>query len=138
MLKPRQLQAASQLAQGISCRDVATNVGVSPQTISEWKRKPEFQAFINELRIEALNAVRTRLQCLADEACETLSHLMKSGSSDSVRLRAAVAVLDSTGLSSQSSDMFGVGIGPTSESGIRREQRENESYQRLIDQLYEN
>jgi len=88
-LKPKQIQAATLLAQGWLCKNVAKELKVTPQTISEWQKIAEFEAYLNGLKTESLKAARTHLHGLAETASETIAELMESSESDSIRLKAA-------------------------------------------------
>lgn len=114
-------RAAELLAGGMQCKDVAERVGVTPQTISAWKNKPEFEATINRLSMECLKASRQHLQALAVEATETLADLMKSGNGEAIRLKAAQAVLHHVGLTDRKSGQWAWGIGPQTAEEIQEE-----------------
>ena len=53
-LTPRQLKAMDLLLQGKSMQEIAQEIGVVRQTISQWKNQdPQFRAQLEELREEA-------------------------------------------------------------------------------------
>jgi hypothetical protein len=111
-LHAKSLQAALLLASGKKGTDTAAEVGVTPETISHWKQEAEFVACVNTLKLEAIEVARERLRHLGLKATETMEELMRHGKSESVRLRAAEAVLKHAGVSD--AKLFGSGIGPTS------------------------
>ena len=123
-LKPKQFQAAMLLAQGWLCKDVAEELDVTPQTISEWQKLAEFEAYLNSLKKESLEAARTHLQRLAETASETIEELMESSTSDAIRLKAAETVLAHTGFSDPSNGLFGWGIGQTTKKEVEKEPEE--------------
>ncbi len=49
-LTPVKERAALLMVDGMSGADIARTVGKTPKTISEWKKEPEFQVRLNELR----------------------------------------------------------------------------------------
>jgi predicted transcriptional regulator len=84
---------------GMSQKDAAAAGGVTPETVSRWLGEP-FGAFNEELdaRRTALRiANQAKLRQLAAKAVDAIETLLES-ESESVRLRAACAVLKSCGL----------------------------------------
>ena len=43
-LTPTQIKAATLLVSGQKAKDVASEIMCTPETISHWKKKPEFEA----------------------------------------------------------------------------------------------
>jgi transcriptional regulator with XRE-family HTH domain len=109
ILKPQQLAAATHLAAGMSGCKIAALVGVTPETISRWKRNSDFAAHLNSLKAEALETDRERLRNLRGKAVDALEELVSS-SSDATRLQAAKFILDAMLLDP---DTANKGIGPT-------------------------
>jgi len=97
-LEGKQLRAVALLASGCSAKDVATEIQVSPQTISEWRRQPAFRRALNNLKIQCLMSARDNLRTLSVDATAELAHLMRHGKSEQVRLQAALAVLRGVGV----------------------------------------
>ena len=131
-LNERQAQAAALLVQGMSCKAVAEKVGVTPQTISTWKKDFEFRAQINALKLQVLTDARDALQRLAPEAIDVLRDLMGQASNEEVRRKAAVNILEAVGLHGdprREGLRYGWGIGPTTSEKI--EEQEN-AYSRLL------
>ena len=120
-LSSKQMNAAALLAQGKLCREAAEAVKVRPGTISKWKQEYEFQALVNVLRAEALEAALACIQTLAAEAASTIGELLKAGSPHAVRLKAAEVVLAHAGLTDQQSGHWYWNVGPTSGDGVRRQ-----------------
>jgi hypothetical protein len=108
-LNPNQLAAATHLAAGNSGRKTAELVDVAPETISRWRKNPQFAAHFNALRAEALETDRERLRNLRGKAVDVLEELLSS-SSDAIRLRSATFVLHAMLLDL---DTARQGIGPT-------------------------
>ena len=117
-MKPNKLLAATMLVEGWLHKDVAEEVGVTPQTISAWLTEAEFVAFVNKLKMDNLNKARDRVQALSVKATSTLEDIMDNSSNDAVRLKAAESVLEMSGMINVQSGMWGWGIGPTTTQGM--------------------
>ena len=96
-LSEKQTLAAQMLCGGARSKDVAAAVGVTPETISHWKRDPVFRGFANSLRNDAHLAARDALRTLGISAVSTLAELMGNSKVDDVRRKAAVDVLNMLG-----------------------------------------
>lgn len=92
-LKPQQERAAIMLASGRKCCETAKEVGVTPETISNWQRIPEFRAYSNQARIDLLEATRDKLRGHGPQAVEALSDIMRFSKSDGARIKAASVIL---------------------------------------------
>lgn len=53
--------AALALARGATEKDAAKEAGISPDTLSEWRRQPEFMARVKELRAKATTSALDEL-----------------------------------------------------------------------------
>jgi len=97
-LSQGQMNTIERLLQGQSDRAVAEAVGVSRQTIWEWRNQdPLFTAELNRQRIELWSEGCKRLKALANRAIDTLEQQL--GSEDpKIALAAAKYVLQSTQL----------------------------------------
>ncbi len=93
-LKPKQKKAAWMLSQGLSARYVAATIKVRPETLSRWKRLPEFKLEIEKFMQEERNESRHKLACLADASISAIWSELHDNSSGSKRLRAALNVLN--------------------------------------------
>ena len=133
-LSPKQQKAITLLASGTSKRETAEAVGVTPQTISEWHRNPDFQAARNALQRDQLDAARTHLQALAKDAASTLSDVMRNADSHETRRRAALDVLEMAGLAGDR-DRFGWGIGPDTAAQIEKDARQKEKQDAVFEEL---
>lgn len=77
-------------------RSAAEACGVGERTLHRWLRDPEFAAQLAQVESELVDAAARRLLALTDDAIRSLAQLLVGSEDDSVRLRAAVAVLDQT------------------------------------------
>lgn len=106
-LKPKQLRAAQFLVLGYNPSIVASKVGVSLTTISNWRKLDMFQKACDLLRaggaekiIAELEDFRSAEQILEDaavRAAEKTTELMESADREETQLRAAESILDRTG-----------------------------------------
>lgn len=70
-------RAAHLLADGCTTKATAEAVRVRPETLSRWKATPSFQALITAaLDRKARGALEDRLQALAPEALDLLTHAL--------------------------------------------------------------
>jgi hypothetical protein len=97
-INPRQLRAAALLVAGNTARAVAQDIQVTPETISIWKRDPEFQRLLLQFKVEAAAACRDMISSAVVDAAQTLVTLVREGKSDEVRRRAALDVLALSGI----------------------------------------
>ena len=97
-LNPRQLRAAALLVSGHTARAAARDVQVTPETISIWKRDPEFQRLLLQFKVEAATACREIISSAVVDAAQTLVTLVREGKSDEVRRRAALDILALSGI----------------------------------------
>lgn len=82
------------LLEGKSQKEAAESAGVSAEQVSRWKASdPLFVAELNRQRAELWEVNRAELLTLAKEARQVVREVLNS-ESESVRLKAALAVLD--------------------------------------------
>lgn len=97
-LSIEQQNAIDHLIQGKSDRSTAEAVGVSRQTVWEWRNKdPLFIAELNRQRAELWSEARERLKSLANRALDVLESQLSSNDSKA-SLAAAKYVLQGTSL----------------------------------------
>jgi len=122
-MKPNKTLAATMLVEGQLHKDVAEEVGVTPQTVSTWLAEPEFIAFVNKLKMDNLHKSRDRVQALSVKAASTIEDIMDNGHNDAVRLKAAESVLEMSGMINVQSGMWAWGIGPTTTEGVEKQSK---------------
>lgn len=113
-LKPNQYKAAALLAKGIPGKEVAAQIGVTPETISRWHQNPHFQAYTNQVRYAMLEKAVEDMRLLAADAVKTVKDVMLNSESDAARIKAAAMVFQHTGMTDPAKGLWGFGIGPTS------------------------
>lgn len=97
-LSIEQQNAIDHLLQGKSDRAVADAVGVSRQTVWEWRKKDIlFIAELNRQRSELWSEARDRLKAMANRALDVVEHQLDSGDSKA-SLAAAKYILQGTRL----------------------------------------
>jgi transposase-like protein len=97
-LTAKKIQAAQLLASGRKCQDVAAEVDVTPQTISQWKREAGFTVYINRFKLESAETALDSFRSLAKDAADELGHLLKNSKSDETRRKVAISILEMIGL----------------------------------------
>lgn len=97
-LSVKQEQAIELLVEGKTVTEVAEEVGVTRQTVSEWKNHdPVFVAEFNRRRSEMWEGGRERLRSLLDRAVEVLEKDL-DGPDPKLRQIAAVHILKAVGV----------------------------------------
>ena len=109
-LSPKQLKAIALLAQGFTGKEAAKSCNVTPQTLSEWRQINEFSAQLNSMKMGALESARDKLQSAAQTAAQTLVDLAESSTNPEVRRKAAMNILELTGYTRETIEMFAWGI----------------------------
>ncbi|MGZ4959544.1 MAG: helix-turn-helix domain-containing protein [Methylomonas sp.] len=98
-LKPMKLKVAGLLAVGVSVTKAAELSDCSRQSVYRWlKDDDEFVAYLNGLKNEQIESVRSSLQAAAGMAVRTIISLMKNSTNEAVKLSAAKELLNSSGV----------------------------------------
>lgn len=122
-LSIEQLNAIDLLVQGKSDREVAEAVGVSRQTVTEWRnRNAVFAAELNRRRQEVWGAQVERLRQLVARAVDVLEQDLEQTDDPRLRQSAAVHILRCVGLYGASLEP----TGPTDPEDIERQQAEDQ------------
>ena len=96
MLKKNQKKALEMLLSGEKRqKDIAQEIGVTEQTIVNWKKNDEFIKEYNE-------ALKNNINLAAGQAFKKELELLKKADSDSVSLNAAKDILDRAGFKADS------------------------------------
>ena len=93
-----QKKAAICLASGDTEEDTAQQVGVHVSIIHKWLGEDDFNAYLNSLKREFVDAGRSAMRASIVTAIDTINQLMLSSTNDVVRLNAAKEILDRAGL----------------------------------------
>lgn len=81
-LNQNQLLAIPLVAQGVSGKNVAKKIQVTEETVSRWKKLPEFQAEVNALLKECRDETQHKLRSLVNTALEVIKHELENSNSD--------------------------------------------------------
>lgn len=91
MLKGKQKECLALMLTGeLTQKEIAKKIGVTEQTIVNWKKKKEFEEEFNTALLKKINLT-------AAKAFKTEVALLDMADSDSVRLNAAKDILDRAG-----------------------------------------
>jgi hypothetical protein len=135
-LSPKQEKAALLIASGLEKRAAAAEVGVTPQTISEWLKLPGFEACINQERMAALEATRDKMRALGPEAVKAIAEILGDEGKPASRLKAAEVVLKHIGFTDVQSGLWAWGVGGLTESDVERRRERDNRQQSLIDGMF--
>jgi hypothetical protein len=91
--KGTKTQLALAIAQGVPVAAWARSSGVSRRTAFYWAKHPEVRKMVLSCRRRVLDRAVGRMTKQSNEAVDTIVRISKEGDTDSVRLRAARAVL---------------------------------------------
>lgn len=128
-LSIEQQNAIEHLLQGRSDRAVAETVGVSRQTVSEWKNHdPLFIAELNRQRSELWREARERLKSLANRALDVVELQLDSGDPKAA-LSASKYILQGTRLLGDTDLPI---TGPTTPEAVILERLRGEARKELI------
>jgi len=134
-LSIEQANAIEHLLQGQSDRAVAEAVGVSRQTVSEWKNHdPLFIAELNRQRSELWREAHQRLKSLANRALDVVEFQLDSGD-PKASLAAAKYILQGTRLLGDSNLPKG---GPTTPEAVIMERLRSEARRELTEEDKQN
>lgn len=97
-LSPTQIRAAHLEATGMKAVDIAEEIGVTPQTISAYRKKEEYQIIVSKCAQATLRAAQLKLLESSTQAVETILIMMLYAADDKTKLQAAITVLDYIGL----------------------------------------
>jgi hypothetical protein len=127
-LSIEQLNAIDHLLQGRSDRATAEAVGVSRQTIWEWRNKnPVFIAELNKGRRELWTEARERMKTLANIALDAMEREL-NGSDPKAAIASAKYILQGTKLLDGSHH---TAHGPITPEGVILEELRKEAYEEL-------
>ena len=91
-LNQNQLLAIPLVAQGVSGKNVAKKIQVTKETVSRWKKLPEFQAEVNALLKECRDETQHKLRSLVNTALEVIKDELDDKNSDQ-RITIALKIL---------------------------------------------
>ncbi len=96
---PKMKAAVDLVAQGLTSAEIGRRLEVVPQTVRYWRARPDFQAEVNAILVEANQYHGERLRQLADKALDTLQDLLANADTPpGVKGHAACKVLELAGI----------------------------------------
>lgn len=123
-LTAKQLQAIHLLSVGTSITETAEKVGLARATIHRWlKDNDMFLAHLNSLKSEQLESARTQIQASCGLAINTLVDVMEKSTNENARINAACKVLEMSGLTKDTLNMYAWGIGGTTIEKVRADKK---------------
>ncbi len=93
-LSTKQAHVLALLLSGTSIEAAAGTMKVNPATVHRWLDDPTFAAAYQQGRRQIVEQAMTSLQALADEAIAVVRGILTGSGSDTVKLRAALGVID--------------------------------------------
>ncbi|MBK5942116.1 hypothetical protein [Halochromatium roseum] len=78
--------------------DIAHELGIRPETVSRWRKLPQWQAALEAITSEVRGELQASLYELAGKALAELEALVEYRHSPAIRLRASVALLQMAGV----------------------------------------
>lgn len=115
-LTDQQREGARLAATGWRGVDIAEHLDVAPETVSRWRQKPEYIAAIEAVLSEARAETVGRLADLTDKALDVIDEMLEYRYDKSLKLRAAVALLQISGIGRAMSNAPSAKAGNPSES----------------------
>lgn len=96
-LSTKKVQAIHLLVTGNSLPDTAEMLGVSTETIREWKQNPSFEAVLHDLQDDIADDAYHRIVKASFDAINELVRLSENAKSDEIRLKASTEILKLAG-----------------------------------------
>jgi transcriptional regulator len=115
-LTDQQCEGARLAATGWRGVDIADHLDVASETVSRWRKKAEYIAAIEAILSEVRSEVAGRMVELADKALDVIDETLDHAYDRSLKLRAAVALLQISGIGRAMSTAASTKGASTSES----------------------
>ena len=93
-LKPVARLVGLSLIQGKTQKEISEALHLSENTVGKWARRPIVKAFIDHIVLNLQNKIIKIFESSAVSAARTISELTKRADKDSVRLQAALAIVE--------------------------------------------
>ena len=97
-LSDTQREGARLAAQGWRGVDIADHLGVAQETVSRWRRKPEYIAAIEGHLADSRAEVTGRMGDMVQKALDVVEELLDYQYDKALKLRAAIALLQLAGI----------------------------------------
>lgn len=93
-LSEKQINAINLLASGKSIEDVSKELNLNVNTIYRWKKTHKFKSALREQQNIIFNEITLRFCEMGTEAINTIYNIMKNGTSENIKLRASMFIID--------------------------------------------
>ena len=93
-LNEKQITAINMLASGKKIEDVAKELNLNINTIYRWKKTRKFKIALREQQNLIFNEITLRFCEMGTEAINTIYNIMKNGTSENIRLKASMFIVD--------------------------------------------
>jgi len=97
-LTDQQREGARLAAAGWKGTDIAESLGVRQETVSRWRKLPAYRAAIEGHLADSRNATAGRMADMVGHALDVIEEQMDYKHDRSIKLRAAIALLQLSGL----------------------------------------
>ncbi|MDE3060440.1 MAG: hypothetical protein KGJ06_05465 [Pseudomonadota bacterium] len=97
-LSPKQVKSIHLLARGLTAVEVARRLRLRRETLSRWKKIPEFAALFEKVMTEQRDSMKHRLTQLIDASITTMTESVKLEHCTPNRFQAAFSVLKLLGI----------------------------------------
>ena len=94
LLYEKQITAINMLASGKKIEDVAKELNLNINTIYRWKKTRKFKIALREQQNLIFNEITLRFCEMGTEAINTIYNIMKNGTSENIRLKASMFIVD--------------------------------------------
>lgn len=131
-LSIEQQNAIDLLVTGKTDREVAEAVGVSRQTVCQWRlHNPVFQAELNKRRKEVWGATVDKMRALLPEALDTLAAELRNPDNKD-RWKVALELLKMSGLDLRENTLGMYMVGPDDPAKVQAEREREQFYDELL------
>lgn len=93
-LNEKQITAINMLASGKKIEDVAKELNLNINTIYRWKKTRKFKLALREQQNLIFNEITLKFCEMGTEAINTIYNIMKNGTSENIRLKASMFIVD--------------------------------------------
>lgn len=93
-LSEKQINTINLLASGKSIEDVSKELNLNINTIYRWKKTHKFKTALREQQNVIFNEITLKFCEMGTEAINTIYSIMKNGTSENIKLRASMFIID--------------------------------------------
>lgn len=97
-VKPKQLKAIYMLMEGMNSREIAKKLKLRAETLSRWKKRPEFIVEYEKVKMEAWEKLEYRWQSVAENAVTAIASELCYHECNPKRIEMALKMLEIVGI----------------------------------------